>query len=81
MVLAEAILLSLIGAVIGTISALVIVRILTQMPWAGGFVDGYIPPYVIAQGLGIAVLIGLVGGAIAAIYAARMLPTEALRHD
>lgn len=81
MVLAEAILLSLIGAVIGTVSALAIVRILTQLPWAGGFVDGYVPPYVIGQGLLIAVLIGLLGGAIAGLYAARMLPTEALRHD
>jgi putative ABC transport system permease protein len=81
MVLTEAILLSLIGAVLGTLGALVIVRVLTRLPWAGGFVDGYVPPYVIVQGLVIAVLIGLLGGSLAAVNAARMLPTEALRHD
>jgi len=81
MVLTEALLLSLIGAVIGTLGALVIVRILTLLPAVGGFVDGYVPPYVIAQGMVIAVLIGLLGGSLAAMNAARMLPTEALRHD
>jgi putative ABC transport system permease protein len=81
MVLTESILLSLIGAVIGTLAALVIVRVLTVLPTAGGFVDGYVPPYVIAQGFLIAVLIGLMGGSLAALNAARMLPTEALRHD
>ncbi len=81
MVLAEAVSLSLIGAVLGTLTALAIVGILTRLPWAGGFVDGYVPPSVIAQGMTIAILIGVLGGSLAGVHAARMLPTEALRHD
>ncbi len=81
MVLAEALMLSMLGAVVGTLGALVLVRLLTKLPMAAGFVDGHIPGYVIGQGFIIALLIGLIGGSFAALSAARLLPTTALRHE
>ncbi len=81
MILAEAMMLSMLGAMLGTIGALVLVKLLTKLPTASGFVDGYIPPMVIGQGFLIALLIGFIGGSFAALSAARLLPTAALRHE
>ena len=38
-------------------------------------------PRVILQGFALTVLIGILGGAYPAFRAARLLPTEAIRHD
>lgn len=81
MVLSESLLLSVTGASVGTLGAFALVRLLTRLPAASGLIDGRVPPVVIGQGFLIAVLVGLVGGSVAAYRAAKMLPTAALRHE
>lgn len=81
MVLGEAILLSLCGAVVGTTFAILTVRGLTMLPAASGFIAGTIAPAVIGQGFLLALLVGLVGGAYPAYHASRLLPSEGLRHE
>jgi putative ABC transport system permease protein len=80
-VLSESLMLSLVGALLGTLGATVLVHLLTRLPAANGLIDGHVPLDVIGQGFLIAVLVGLLGGSVSAYRAARMLPVAALRHD
>jgi putative ABC transport system permease protein len=81
MILGEAVLLGLAAAAFGTVGAIAVTHLLTLSPKANGFIEGGVAPVVIAQGVGLAVLIALVGGAYPAFRAANLLPTEAIRHD
>jgi putative ABC transport system permease protein len=81
MILLEALLLSLIGALVGTIGALLLLRVLTRLPLVNGLIDGRLDPMLIVQGFLIAVAVGFVGGILPARRAARLLPIVALRHE
>lgn len=81
MVLIEAVMLSLAAAAIGTVGAIALTYVLTLFPKVNGFIESGIAPSVILQGFTFTVLIGLVGAAYPSIRAARLLPTEAIRHD
>ncbi|MBX9624248.1 MAG: ABC transporter permease [Gemmataceae bacterium] len=81
MILGESLLLGLAAAAVGTAGAVAVSYALTQFPQVNGFVEGGIAPTVVAEGLGITLAIGLLGGLYPAVRAARLLPTEAIRHD
>ena len=81
MILGESVLLGLAAALVGTGGAVAASYVLTLFPQVNGFIEGGVAPVVIAEGLALTVLIGLLGGAYPAIRAARLLPTEAIRHD
>jgi putative ABC transport system permease protein len=81
MVLGEAVVLGLVAAVFGTIAAVAGTHLMALSPRVSGFIEPSIPLVVIAQGTVITVLIGLLGGAYPAYRAAKLLPTEAIRHD
>jgi putative ABC transport system permease protein len=81
MVLGESVLLGLVAALLGSLGAIATTYALSYVPKVNGFIEGGIATSVILQGIGISVLIGLLGGAYPAFRAARLLPTEALRHD
>lgn len=81
MVLLEAVMLSLSAATLGSLGAIALTYILTLFPKVNGFIESGIAPSVIAQGFGLTLLIGLLGAAYPAVRAARLLPTEAIRHD
>ena len=72
MVLGEAVMLGLAAAVVGTVGAIVATHVLAASPKVNGFIEAGIAPVVIAQGIGLTVLIGLIGGAYPAIRAARL---------
>jgi putative ABC transport system permease protein len=81
MILGEALLLSIAGAILGSIGAVVVTRLLTRLPNASQMVGNHIDFLVIAQGCVIALTIGLLGAAYPAYRGATLLPTSALRHE
>jgi putative ABC transport system permease protein len=81
MIVLESVFLSTLGALAGMIGAVVLVQLLIRFPTVKGLIDGRIQPKFFAYGLVIAVFLGLVGSILPALRAARMLPTEALRHE
>jgi putative ABC transport system permease protein len=81
MVLSEAIMLALAAAFCGSLAATCGTYLMALSPKVQGFIQPGIALSVIAQGTAMTVAIGIVGGIYPAIRAARLLPTEALRHD
>jgi putative ABC transport system permease protein len=81
MVIGESVLLSIAGAILGSIAAVLLVKFLTQLPIAAAFVRGNIDPPVIAQGFLVAILVGVLGAIYPAMWSANLLPTEALRRN
>jgi putative ABC transport system permease protein len=81
MVLLEAVTLGVVSALVGAVGAFAVTHLLALSPTVNGFIEGGFPLTVAAQGVAIAAMIGLLGGAYPAIRAAQLLPTEAIRHD
>lgn len=81
MILLESVLLSLAGAVLGTLAAVLLCSLLGTLPGTGGLLGARVPPIVILAGLAIAPIVGLIGGIYPALHGSRLPPTEALRHE
>lgn len=81
MVVLESIFLSTLGALAGMAGAMLLVRVLTRSPAVNGLIEGKVQPELLGYALLIAIGLGLLGGVLPAVRAARMLPIEALRHD
>lgn len=79
MIMGESLLLSLIGAVLGSVMAVVMTRYFSTFPATAGFVDGYIAPGFIALGFLLAITVGVLGAAYPAWWGASLSPIEALR--
>jgi putative ABC transport system permease protein len=81
LILGEALVLGMAGAVLGSGLGFAGVRALAQSPTASGFIAPELPPAVLAVGLGLGVVLGLCGGLYPALRGAALNPTEALRHE
>jgi putative ABC transport system permease protein len=81
LILYESVLLSIAGAIVGIIAAVVLTHALTLWPMVNGLIRGDVAPAVMIQGFFIALAVGLIGGAYPAYRGAHLLPTEALRHE
>ena len=81
MILAESLILGAIGAAVGIIGAIVLVKFLTSLPTVNGLLDGNIQPIVVVYGIVLALAVGLVGGLVPAVIASRMTPMVALRQE
>ncbi len=81
MILGEALVLSLVGAVLGIVAAILLVHWLTKVPTVAGFIEGSIADVVLLKGVLLALVVGFLGGAYPAWRAAQLLPSEGLRHE
>lgn len=81
MILAESVVLSTLGALAGIALAVTLTQTLSRLPASGRLVSGDIAPEVILQGFAVAWIVGLAGGLYPAWRAARLVPTEGLRHE
>ncbi|MCC7085954.1 MAG: ABC transporter permease [Pirellulales bacterium] len=79
MVIGESLLLSIGGAIAGSLAGIALTKFLSELPNGAGIITGSVPPPVIAQGFAFAVLVGLFGAIYPALWSANLLPTEALR--
>jgi putative ABC transport system permease protein len=81
LVLGEATLLGLSGAVLGSTLGYIGVRALAASPMGSIFIAAHLPPAVLGIGILLGLGLSLVGGFYPAIRAASLDPTEALRHE
>lgn len=77
----EAVVLGLVGGVIGLGVGWGGLRLLATLPQTASIASASVSPIHLLEGLGIAVLSGLIAGALPAWRGAHLSPVEALRHD
>ncbi len=77
----EAVVLGFAGGVFGIAFGWGALRLLSTLPQTASIVSTDFPPVLLLQALGVAVLAGLLAGAIPAWRGAHLSPVEALRHD
>ena len=80
LIMLEALAVSVMGAIIGTLAAVVLTRALALIPTVRAIVDGHIAPVTIAEGIVVACLVAALGSLYPAYHAAKQTPMEALRH-
>lgn len=81
LVLGEATLLGLTGALLGSFLGALGVRAIAALPMGSIFVAADLPLGVLAVGVVLGLLLSVVGGFYPAVRAASLDPTEALRHE
>jgi ABC-type antimicrobial peptide transport system permease subunit len=81
MVLGESLGLSLIGGLVGTALGILAVRAVQNVPTVGAILPGAFSLQRFVQGVSVALGLGLVGGALPAWRASKMLPVEAMRSE
>ena len=79
MVIIEALLLSVLAALMGGALGAGTVRLLGCLPQLAGFLDGWPPAAVVAQGALLAIVVGILGAVYPAAWAANLSPVQALR--
>lgn len=80
MILGESIVLTIVAGVVGIIMGLVAIQVLLALGMSG-FIQPVYSPEVFIRGLGVALIVGLIGGFYPAYRASRLPPTEALRYE
>jgi putative ABC transport system permease protein len=80
MILGESIVLTLAAGVVGIIMGLVAIQVLLFLGMSG-FIEPVYKIDVFLRGLGVALIVGLLGGFYPAYRASRLPPTEALRYE
>jgi putative ABC transport system permease protein len=81
MIMGESLVLTLLAAFIGIIMGVVAVNLILLLPSMGGFIEPVYTSSTFIKGLGVAILVGVIGGLYPAYRASRLSPTEALRYE
>jgi len=69
----------LLGGLLGAVSAIVIVQVLSRLPAVNGLIEGRIDWFILMQGMLIAISVGLLGGFLPAVAASRLNPASAIQ--
>ncbi len=77
----EAAALGVAGGLLGMVVGFGALRLLAVLPQTATIVSSSIPVTLLAEALGIAILAGLIAGAVPAWRGAQLSPVEALRHE
>lgn len=80
MILAESLLLTFVGGVLGCGLGVLAARLLEASPWVHGKLQANVTPSLLGVALAIAITLGAVGGLYPAWMGSRMSPATALRH-
>ncbi len=80
LILGESLGMSLVGAIVGTILGTLLLRGIATLPACAGLIEGNLSPDVVFKVLLMATTTGVLGAVYPAWWAARMCPTESLRH-
>jgi ABC-type antimicrobial peptide transport system permease subunit len=81
MVLGEALVLSVLGGLLGIGIGVGLTEMAARVPGVGAFMAGVYTPRLFIQGLATALCLGLIGGAYPAWWASSLQPVEALRYE
>jgi ABC-type antimicrobial peptide transport system permease subunit len=81
MVLTQSLVLSLLGGLIGVGIGLGLIWLVNRTPAVSSLAPGVVRAPILIQGLGVALMLGLVGGFYPAWRAAGLRPIEALRYE
>ncbi len=81
MILGESVVLTVVAGIIGVIMGIIAVEIILTLPSMGGYIKPVYSIGLFFKAVGIALLVGVLGGVYPAFRAARLKPTEALRYE
>ncbi|AXV37768.1 MAG: ABC transporter permease [Methanobacterium sp. BRmetb2] len=81
MILGEAIVLTLIAGVVGTVMGIIAVEVLLSISPTTSFIEPVFSMDIFIRAFGIAFLVGVIGGLYPAYRASKLAPTEALRYE
>jgi ABC-type antimicrobial peptide transport system permease subunit len=81
MVLGEALVLSVLGGLIGIAIGVGLTEMAARVPGVGAFMAGVYSPGLFVEGLATALCLGLIGGVYPAWWASNLQPVEALRYE
>jgi putative ABC transport system permease protein len=79
-IMAEGFLISAIGGLIGIGLGIIDVHVVSRLPVAYGLLDPHVTWTLLAQALGLALMVGAVGAILPARHAIAVSPAEAIRH-
>ena len=78
MILGESVFLSFGGAIIGSLAAVLLTRLLSHMPITSGLIQGKIAPVIFVEGFLLAMLVGF-AECLPGLLGANLRPIEAMR--
>ncbi len=82
LILVESLILSSLGWLLGMAGSLLLTKLLSLSPASSTLIlPSAVSPAIMSKVLLLAVLAGIAGAAYPAFFAARLVPTEALRHE
>jgi ABC-type antimicrobial peptide transport system permease subunit len=81
LILGEALTLTLIGGALGVGLGVGLTELARLSPQVESLLQGVFTPYIFAQAVGVAVVLGVIGGLYPAWRASQLTPIEAMRYD